>query len=224
MAGHVVRRRHRLHDRRPRMLDRTPSPAARPGADREAATGGSATHRRGALPGTAASERARVGDRRAPPPGLCHEGPGVESRGAEAPPTHAEHRSPGAHAHPDRRPRRRGPSAPARARADDRRALREFRKIQDDVKDTIKFDMDDEPEPFVRPKKTTPPRARRVATARAPATASPRDGNRAPTRGAAGRERLGGTRGAGRAPAIGPTNEEIDPQPRATRCRIRPPV
>jgi len=34
------------------------------------------------------------------------------------------------------------------------KALREFRKIQDDVKDTIKFDLNDEPEPYVRPKKT----------------------------------------------------------------------
>ena len=37
------------------------------------------------------------------------------------------------------------------------RALREFRKIQDDVKDTIKFDLNDEPEPYVRPKKTSTP-------------------------------------------------------------------
>ena len=85
MAGHVVRRRHRLHDRRPRVLDRAPSPPARPGTDREAAAGRGATPLRGALPGAASSERARVGDRRAPPPRLCHEGPGVESRGAEVP-------------------------------------------------------------------------------------------------------------------------------------------
>jgi Tat protein translocase TatB subunit len=39
------------------------------------------------------------------------------------------------------------------------KALREFRKIQDDVKDTIKFDLNDDPEPYVRPKKTPPPRA-----------------------------------------------------------------
>jgi sec-independent protein translocase protein TatA len=39
------------------------------------------------------------------------------------------------------------------------KALREFRKIQDDVKDTLKFDLNDEPEPYVRPKKSprTPP-------------------------------------------------------------------
>ena len=37
------------------------------------------------------------------------------------------------------------------------KALREFRKIQDDVKDTIKFDMNDEPEPYVRPTKTAGP-------------------------------------------------------------------
>jgi Tat protein translocase TatB subunit len=35
------------------------------------------------------------------------------------------------------------------------KAMREFRKIQDDVKDTIRFDMDDDPEPYARPK-TTP--------------------------------------------------------------------
>src|SRR6185436_14377289 len=34
------------------------------------------------------------------------------------------------------------------------KALREFRKIQDDVKDTIKFDLNDDPEPYVRPTKT----------------------------------------------------------------------
>jgi sec-independent protein translocase protein TatB len=37
------------------------------------------------------------------------------------------------------------------------KALRELRKIQDDVKDTIRFDLDDEPEPYVRPRKS--PRA-----------------------------------------------------------------
>ncbi len=37
------------------------------------------------------------------------------------------------------------------------KALREFRKIQDDVKDTLKFDLDADPEPYVRP--TQPPRA-----------------------------------------------------------------
>ncbi len=34
------------------------------------------------------------------------------------------------------------------------RAMREFRKIQDDVKDTIRFDMDADPEPSVRPKES----------------------------------------------------------------------
>jgi sec-independent protein translocase protein TatA len=32
------------------------------------------------------------------------------------------------------------------------KALREFRKIQDDVKDTIRFDLNDDPEPYVRPR------------------------------------------------------------------------
>jgi Tat protein translocase TatB subunit len=31
------------------------------------------------------------------------------------------------------------------------KALREFRKIQDDVKDTLKFDLNTDPEPYVRP-------------------------------------------------------------------------
>ena len=42
------------------------------------------------------------------------------------------------------------------------RALREFRKIQDDVKDTIKFDLNDDPEPYVRPTKTATPGASSV--------------------------------------------------------------
>jgi sec-independent protein translocase protein TatA len=37
------------------------------------------------------------------------------------------------------------------------KVLREFRKIQDDVKDTLKFDLDDDPEPYVRPKKSPRP-------------------------------------------------------------------
>lgn len=36
------------------------------------------------------------------------------------------------------------------------KALREFRKIQDDVKDTIKFDLNDDPEPYVRPRPKPP--------------------------------------------------------------------
>jgi len=42
------------------------------------------------------------------------------------------------------------------------KALREFRKIQDDVKDTIKFDLNDDPEPYVRPTKTATPGASSV--------------------------------------------------------------
>ena len=36
------------------------------------------------------------------------------------------------------------------------KALREFRKIQDDVKDTIKFDLGEDPEPYVAPKPKPP--------------------------------------------------------------------
>jgi Tat protein translocase TatB subunit len=54
------------------------------------------------------------------------------------------------------------------------KALREFRKIQDDVKDTIRFDLDDKPEPYVRPrKKPRAPRTERdgdVTSTEAPAT------------------------------------------------------
>ncbi|MGZ4132855.1 MAG: Sec-independent protein translocase protein TatB [Actinomycetota bacterium] len=32
------------------------------------------------------------------------------------------------------------------------KALREFRKIQDDVKDTLRFDLNPEPEPYVAPR------------------------------------------------------------------------
>ncbi len=38
------------------------------------------------------------------------------------------------------------------------KVLREFRKIQDDVKDTIKIDLNEDPEPYVRPQKS--PRTR----------------------------------------------------------------
>jgi Tat protein translocase TatB subunit len=34
------------------------------------------------------------------------------------------------------------------------KALREFRKIQDDVKDTLKFDLNADPEPYVRPRRS----------------------------------------------------------------------
>jgi sec-independent protein translocase protein TatB len=43
------------------------------------------------------------------------------------------------------------------------KALREFRKIQDDVKDSLKFDLNDDPEPYVRPKKTPTPGKSSVA-------------------------------------------------------------
>jgi Tat protein translocase TatB subunit len=61
------------------------------------------------------------------------------------------------------------------------KTLREFRKIQDEVKDTIKFDLDDKSEPYVRPRKS--PRAPRtegngdVTSTEAPAaTAAPDPG------------------------------------------------
>ena len=76
------------------------------------------------------------------------------------------------------------------------KALREFRKIQDDVKDTLKFDLDADPEPYVRP--TQAPRASTPAGNGEVATTDPS----APTA----------------APAVTPSAEtetEIDPEPRA---------
>jgi Tat protein translocase TatB subunit len=88
------------------------------------------------------------------------------------------------------------------------RTLREFRKIQDDVKDTIRFDLNDEPEGYVRPRKS--PRAPRsegngeVSAKDAPAATETSDpGASAPAGGA------GGPR------AATPPDTEIDPEPRA---------
>ena len=93
------------------------------------------------------------------------------------------------------------------------KALREFRKIQDDVKDTIKFDLNDEPEPYVRPKKSPAPSARSADGNGATPTAlaermRPRRRN-CPTRTAGGGHRRR------RSPADGPTDAEIDPEPQA---------
>jgi Tat protein translocase TatB subunit len=76
------------------------------------------------------------------------------------------------------------------------KALREFRKIQDDVKDTLKFDLDADPEPYVRPTQT--PRASTPAS----------NGEVAPT----------DPEGPTVAPAVTPTAElesESEPEPRA---------
>jgi sec-independent protein translocase protein TatB len=95
------------------------------------------------------------------------------------------------------------------------KALREFRKIQDDVKDTIKFDLNDEPEPYVRPKKTTPPSTPggNGASAGDAATA---DGDSAPTKELPDANGSVGPAAPGELPAIGPTDAEIDPEPRAS--------
>ena len=76
------------------------------------------------------------------------------------------------------------------------KALREFRKIQDDVKDTLKFDLDADPEPYVRP--TQPPRASTPASNGEVATTDPG--------------------GPTVAPAVTPSTElesEGEPEPRA---------
>jgi sec-independent protein translocase protein TatA len=63
------------------------------------------------------------------------------------------------------------------------RALREFRKIQEDVKDTIKFDLNADPEPYVAPRGKSPtvsPDTPAVATEASngdPATVAPVEPN-----------------------------------------------
>ena len=95
------------------------------------------------------------------------------------------------------------------------RALREFRKIQDDVKDTIKFDMNDEPEPYVRPKKTTAPSPSGGNGAGA-SDAAVAEGDRAPTKELPDANGSMGPAAPDELPAGGPTEAEIDPEPRAS--------
>jgi Tat protein translocase TatB subunit len=76
------------------------------------------------------------------------------------------------------------------------KALREFRKIQDDVKDTLKFDLDADPEPYVRPTHT--PRAPTPASNGEVATTDPEGPTVAP---------------AGAPPAA--PESESEPEPRA---------
>ena len=88
------------------------------------------------------------------------------------------------------------------------KTLREFRKIQDDVKDTLKFDLNEGSEPYVRPRQT--PRAPRsesngeVAAKDATATTdTPAAGDPVPS---------GGVSQPG---AAASPETEIDPEPRA---------
>ncbi len=88
------------------------------------------------------------------------------------------------------------------------KALREFRKIQDDVKDTIKFDLKDESEPHVPPRQSRrTPRSegnREVTAKNAPApTDTPDQGGSVLPDGV-------GQRGTDASPET-----EIDPEPRA---------
>lgn len=88
------------------------------------------------------------------------------------------------------------------------KALREFRKIQSDVKDTIRFDLDDEPEPYVRPRKS-------------PRAPNSDGGGETTAKDAAAAEDTPELRGsvlpddAGRPAAEGSPEAEIDPEPRA---------
>jgi Tat protein translocase TatB subunit len=87
------------------------------------------------------------------------------------------------------------------------KVLREFRKIQTDVKDTIRFDLDDDPAPYVRPR--TSPRVPKpdgngeVTAKDAPtSTGTPDPGaSTAP--------------GGGRLGTDATAETEIDPEPRA---------
>jgi Tat protein translocase TatB subunit len=95
------------------------------------------------------------------------------------------------------------------------KALREFRKIQDDVKDTIKFDMNDEPEPYVRPKKTSPP-STPGGNGASVSDAAAAEGDRATTKELPDANGSVGPAAPDELPAVGPTDAEIDPEPRAS--------
>jgi Tat protein translocase TatB subunit len=88
------------------------------------------------------------------------------------------------------------------------KVLREFRKIQDDVKDTIRFNLDDEPASYVRPRKS--PHAPssdgngEISAKDAPASTDPPDPG-----GSALQD------GAGQPATEGSPETEIDPEPRA---------
>jgi sec-independent protein translocase protein TatA len=73
------------------------------------------------------------------------------------------------------------------------KALREFRKIEADVKDTLKFDLHDDPEPYVRPK-------------RSPGPSKPEGNGEVPTKDAAD---------PGETTTSTDAKTEIDPEPRA---------
>ena len=94
------------------------------------------------------------------------------------------------------------------------KALREFRKIQDDVKDTIKFDLNDEPEPYVRPKKT-PPVAR--AAGNGATDGDTADSSEDATSAKALPDANGSVEplAADDQDAAGPPDSRIDPEPRA---------
>jgi Tat protein translocase TatB subunit len=83
------------------------------------------------------------------------------------------------------------------------KAMRELRKIQDDVKDTIRFDLDDDPEPYVRPRKT--PRTPRAEGSGGSAA------NEAP----AATDDAVLPDGVGQPVTDAPAEPETDPEPRA---------
>ncbi len=100
------------------------------------------------------------------------------------------------------------------------KAMREFRKIQDDVKDTIRFDLDDDPEPYVRPKTTprtptTAPTPEADAGGSAEALPAPTDPVDPPDVSTTGDPLVSDGSGNGLADAESPPDPSVDPEPRA---------
>lgn len=98
------------------------------------------------------------------------------------------------------------------------KALREFRKIQEDVKETIKFDLNDEPEPYVRPQKTSPATPSTSGNGAAQDDGSASDEDPGPAKA------LPDGNGSGRPTTSGPSDDvppiaETDPAPRAPEPR-----
>ena len=104
------------------------------------------------------------------------------------------------------------------------KALREFRKIQDDVKDMIKFDLNDDPEPYVRPTTTAPPSTPRWQRRERRDTAAA-DGDRAPTKALPDANGSVGPAAPDEpSPTVGPTVRRSTPNRERRSSRARPPA
>jgi len=99
------------------------------------------------------------------------------------------------------------------------KALREFRKIQDDVKDTIKFDLNDDPEPYVRPTKTATTSSSAGGNGAAAPDIDPSDEAPGPAKALPDANgSVGATAAEDPAPG-GPASADADPEPRAPEPR-----